>query len=126
MSHKRLLVGLTLGLNFFDLNLAFSQPPNGMPKRNAQLEKKGQTSYSIHCSSCHGEKLDGKGPIGDSLIPRPRNLITATWPAGDSSEQLFKWTSEGIPGTMMMGFKHLPEAERWNLVFYIQSRRGKK
>ncbi|APJ04090.1 c-type cytochrome [Silvanigrella aquatica] len=34
----------------------------------------GAKLYSEACASCHGDKMDGNGPIGAALKPKPKSL----------------------------------------------------
>ncbi len=79
----------------------------------------GGKVYKVHCALCHGEKGLGDGTPG--LIPPPRNLVEGKWRLGGSSKVLFVTLQEGIEGSSMVSFKHLPKLDRWALVHYIRS-----
>lgn len=84
-----------------------------------ELISKGQASYKINCSVCHGDKGDGNGPAGASLNPKARNFISEKYKFGSKPEQVFKTISEGSKNTSMAGFAHLSEEERWGLTYYV-------
>jgi mono/diheme cytochrome c family protein len=81
----------------------------------------GAKVYSNNCAVCHGPTGMGDGPAGMSLNPRPRNLVEGKWTVGGDSISLFKTVQNGIPGTSMAPFGHIPLADRWAIVQYIRS-----
>lgn len=112
---KKIVISVVFGMLF--AGVAFA----GAPKASPELLAKGKTSYATNCLSCHGEKGDGMGPAGQYMNPKPRNLITDKYKAGDKRDKVFKSISEGLKGTGMAGFGHLPEEERWALADYVLS-----
>jgi len=97
----------------------------GAPASTPELIEKGKTSYATNCLICHGDKHDGNGPAGAALNPKPRNLVSDKFKKGDKAPQIFKTISEGLAGTTMTGYGHLPEDERWGLTHFIVSLRKK-
>jgi mono/diheme cytochrome c family protein len=81
----------------------------------------GQKVYKLNCALCHGDSGKGDGPAGMALKPPPRNLVEGKWKQGGTSIALFKTLQNGVPGTTMAAFKHLPKKDRWGLVHYIRS-----
>lgn len=81
----------------------------------------GKQLYQTNCAMCHGPEGRGDGPAGLSLNPRPRNLVEGNWKKGGGRLGLFRVLQEGIPGTSMQSYKHLPVVDRWALVHFIQS-----
>ncbi len=92
----------------------------------------GEQLYQEHgCFACHGEKLDGQGPLSPGLTPKPVNL---TDPAlmhlpFMTDNYLFWRISAG--GGQSPFFSSMPawetmlnETERWQLVSYIRSQTG--
>lgn len=57
--------------------------------------KKSHELYQLHCSPCHGEKGDGKGPLGEAFDPPPRNHQDAKIMSLRTDEDIFKVISEG-------------------------------
>ena len=93
-------------------------PPAATPDSIA----KGKSSFTTNCVTCHGELGDGNGPAGAMMNPKPRNLSdTKSYKGGSKPADMFKTVSEGLKGTSMTAFGHLPEDERWALVHYIQA-----
>ena len=83
--------------------------------------EKGKRLYLIHCGICHGEKLDGQGPLytSEKYIAAPANLIGANY---------VNFTQGKIHhaiafGKNMMGSyaSQLDPKERWQVIAYIKS-----
>lgn len=120
---KILFVGLVSGTVLLLSQSSFAGPP---PKATPELLEKGKASYSTNCMTCHGDKGDGNGPAGAMMNPKPRDLTVGKFKKGNKPEQVFKTITNGLPGTSMTGFGHLPEEERWALVHYVLSFKNKK
>jgi DMSO reductase family type II enzyme heme b subunit len=93
----------------------------------ARSEEKGKILYDQWCSSCHGEKGDGKGPAADFVWPRPRDFTKGTYkfkstgsgePALDSD--IIRTIREGNPGTSMPAWKRFSDDEVKALVVYLK------
>jgi len=82
-------------------------------------EAKGAALYQANCLVCHGAELDGKGPAGAALQPPPASFKSAEfWKTRD--EKSVKATiKNGSPGTAMMPFAHLPDADLEAIVAYL-------
>ena len=83
--------------------------------------QKGQVVYKSNCASCHGVTGLGDGPVSQTMVPPPRNLVKGGWVRGGLSHQLFTSISKGLSGTSMVAFGHLPLEDRWAVVHYIRS-----
>lgn len=94
-------------------------------KSTPELITKGQQVYTQNCTVCHGDKMDGNGPAGAALNPKPRNLIADQFKSGDKPEQIYTTLEKGLKGTMMSSFAHLKEDEKWALVHFLKSKRQK-
>lgn len=81
----------------------------------------GASLYQINCSSCHGEKADGQGPLASSLDPRPSDFYDSVRLGKLSPFQVYNTIRLGIPGTGMMPIESLSEEEIWAVAFYITS-----
>jgi len=90
-------------------------------------EEKGKVIYEQWCSSCHGEKGDGKGPAADFVWPKPRDFTKGTYkfkstgsgePLLDSD--IIRTIREGNPGTSMPGWKRFSDSEVKALVDYLK------
>ena len=97
------------------------------PTVTPALLEKGKASYTMNCVACHGESGDGNGVAGALMNPKPRNFLVDKFKKGDKPDKVFKTLKEGLVGTSMVGFEHLPEDERWALTHYLLSfRKAKK
>jgi mono/diheme cytochrome c family protein len=85
---------------------------------------RGKIVYGDNCTACHGPNGEGDGPAGKYLIPHPRNLRKDPFKFGDSADDIFKTITNGY--NQMPPFSILPENDRWALVHYVRSLRGKK
>jgi mono/diheme cytochrome c family protein len=86
----------------------------------------GAALFQDNCTSCHGERADGRGPAAVGLTPPPADLRWGDVLARHSDAYLYYRLSEGKPGTAMPAFRGaLDEQERWAVVAYLRSlRRG--
>jgi len=83
--------------------------------------EQGERLYLIHCAVCHGEKLDGQGPLytSEKYIAAPANLIAANYvnfPEGKIYHAI-------MYGKNMMGAysSQLDAKQRWQVIAYIKS-----
>lgn len=88
---------------------------------SAAMIAHGRAVFMTNCQMCHGPKGLGDGPAGKSLVPPPRNFVEGKWKKGGSEVDIFNVIANGIEGSSMVSFKHLPEKDRWALVHFIQS-----
>ncbi len=88
---------------------------------NPDMAAHGAKIYANTCAICHGPKGAGDGPAGSALKPPPRNFIEGKWKVGGDSIDLFKTIHDGIPGSSMASFGHLPLGDRWALVQFVRS-----
>lgn len=95
------------------------------PGLTPAILEKGKASYAVNCLMCHGEKGDGNGVAGALMKPKPRNFIVDKYKQGEKIEAVFKTVTEGMKGTAMAGFGHLPESDRWAISYYILSLKQK-
>ncbi len=87
------------------------------------LLKEGKRLFDIYCAICHGEKLDGNGPLynGGSgpYVAAPANFISgpkSTLPAGT----IFYVATYGIRN-MGSYASQVNKKQRWMIVAYIKS-----
>jgi DMSO reductase family type II enzyme heme b subunit len=111
----------SLARSFIVIGLVVLLPGIALP------EEKGKVLYDQWCSSCHGEKGDGKGPAADFVWPRPRDFTKGTYkfkstasgePALDSD--IMRTIREGNPGTSMPAWKRFSDDEVKALVVYLK------
>lgn len=105
------------------LSLALLSPASALAADKALLAK-GKTVFAQNCMSCHGEKGAGDGAV--ALNPKPRNFTTDAFKGGSSPKEIFKTVTDGLPGTMMVSFKHLPEPDRKAVAEYVSTLAPKK
>jgi mono/diheme cytochrome c family protein len=87
---------------------------------------KGKQVYEIYCMTCHGPLGDGKGPVGVTLQPPPRDFTKAEFKYGGTDQDLFAVITNGAAprgGSPLMApwGAVIPEADRWALIAYIRS-----
>ncbi|MEK7866393.1 MAG: cytochrome c [Planctomycetota bacterium] len=100
--------------------------PNGF-ERGAEL-------YRQNCAICHGVEGRGDGPAAGVLDPRPRNFELGKYRLGSttglfpSRQDILNTIRDGIPGTGMPSWRHLPPADQECMADYCLevTRRGLK
>ncbi len=71
----------------------------------------GQVLYDAYCVSCHGEDLNGRGPVSDMLDPYPRDFSKHQFVA--AYEERFKDSIlNGVGGTDMPAWKNILSEEK--------------
>jgi len=103
------------------LPLAWAEPP-------ASDVSAGKAAYTQQCSRCHGDHGRGDGVDAKRFYPRPRDLTLGVYKFRSTAsgtpptdEDLFRTITNGLPGTNMPDWKHLDEATRWQLVYYLKN-----
>lgn len=96
--------------------------PNLTTADAASLEH-GKKLYSANCVPCHGDKGDGKGPLGIGLTPPPGDFTDKEMMADHTDGALF-WAITNGGGPMPRFSKKLSDEERWHLVNYIRTFSG--
>lgn len=82
---------------------------------------RGATVYAENCASCHGDTGDGKGPASKGLDPPPIAFTDQDRARHRSVFGLYQVIEQGLDGTAMPSFAHLPQNDRWALAFYVGS-----
>lgn len=97
----------------------------------AQAIQRGKVVYEQNCAGCHGAEGRGDGPAATHLYPKPRDFsagvfrITSTSGSGlPSDADLLRTITRGVPGSAMPGWELLSEADRSDLVAFVQSITG--
>jgi high-affinity iron transporter len=90
--------------------LAPSFPPN---------LARGATLYAEQCAVCHGVtgRADGAGAV--DLDPPPIAFADVERARQRSVFGLYQVIDQGLDGTAMASFAHLPAEDRWALAFYV-------
>ncbi len=96
-----------------------AEPAAKAPKQTPESLAQGKVVYATFCVACHGEKGDGAGPAGLALPQKPRNFATEPFKQGSKVEEIFATIGTGVPGTTMVAFPMIPEADRWALSQYV-------
>lgn len=101
-------------------SLAYTLPREPAPAAKALFEN--------YCLSCHGESMDGKGPIAPLLDPLPRDFSAHQFVAS-YKDRFAESIREGVGGTAMAPWQDiLTDSEVDELVSYIvattQDRQG--
>ena len=93
-----------------------AEKPNPIKSDSVSIER-GKKAYFQYCSSCHGAKAMGDGPVAASLNPKPTNLVAMSGghPDGD-----FAWKIANGRGAMPAWKTLINENQIWDLVNYIQ------
>ncbi|MCB0415791.1 MAG: cytochrome c [Bdellovibrionales bacterium] len=86
-----------------------------------EIIKYGAGVFKTNCAVCHGNTGHGDGPAGAALKPPPRNFVEGKWTVGGDRISLHKTITEGITGSSMAPFGHIPVNDRWALVHFIRS-----
>src|SRR6266545_44234 len=88
----------------------------------------GWKTYAEKCAVCHGDEGGGDGPASKTMLPRPRvfkktNYKFRTTASGalPMREDLLRVITDGIHGTAMPSFAHLPLETRQALIQVIES-----
>jgi high-affinity iron transporter len=80
---------------------------------------KGAALYDAQCAVCHGAtgRADGEGAQG--LDPAPIAFADVERARQRSVFGLYQVIDQGLDGTAMASFSHLPAEDRWALAFYV-------
>jgi mono/diheme cytochrome c family protein len=97
-----------------------------VPAKTEELLERGKATYDIYCVACHGEAGAGDGSAAARLDPRPRDFRTGKFKRGSRVDQIFDTLGKGLPGSAMVKFTNLTEADRWALAFYVLDLKAKK
>jgi len=88
----------------------------------------GRQLYMEKCAICHGETGAGDGLTKDISSPKPRNFVKGQYKFRSvkfgkipTDQDLFDMITQGMKGTTMPAWRHLPETDRWSLVLYLKT-----
>jgi mono/diheme cytochrome c family protein len=88
----------------------------------AKAVEAGKKVAQVNCVLCHGESGKGNGPGAAALTPKPADWTSKR--VQDESDGEIFWKISNGRGPMP-SWKHLPETDRWSVVHYIRSLKGK-
>ena len=75
--------------------------------------------YQLQCASCHGTTGAGDGPASVGLDPPAIDFTDRSRARERSLFALYQVIEQGLEGTSMVSYAHLPADDRWGLSFYI-------
>jgi high-affinity iron transporter len=78
---------------------------------------RGAALYAENCASCHGANGDAKTPMAAGLDPPPIAFADRERAAERSLFALYQVIDQGLEGTAMASFAHLPAGDKWALAF---------
>jgi mono/diheme cytochrome c family protein len=86
--------------------------------------KEAQRLYLVYCGICHGDKLDGNGPLpaGGAYVAAPANFMAPNIKAFPDGHYFYVMTY-GIR-TMGSYASQLTPEQRWWVLKYIRSKQG--
>jgi high-affinity iron transporter len=93
--------------------------PVPLAPREAPDVGRGARLYQQQCASCHGASGDGRGPMAANMEPPPIDFTDRARAAQRSPFALYQVIEQGLEGTAMGSFAHLPVEDRWALAFYL-------
>lgn len=107
-------------------NLA-KQIANPLPALNAVQMKEAERLYLVNCGICHGQKLDGNGPLYNGgngpYAAAPRNLVADPVVTSMPDGQMFYSITYG-KGQMGPYGPQLSTTQRWMIVHFINSKQS--
>jgi high-affinity iron transporter len=111
---ERMIAGLSA-----ELGVTLAERPDAPPSL-----VRGEAIYRSTCSSCHGARGAGDGPLGAALAPKPANLADRTALAGSSPLDFYRRVTIGVAGTAMPSYEGtLSAADRWAVAAYASTLR---
>ena len=90
---------------------------NPLQATEANLAR-GKVYYEYYCVSCHGDRGDGNGPVGESYTPKPADLAAAKI-QGYPDGRLLRAALTGVGHEPVLGRVVHPE-HGWYLVLYTR------
>jgi high-affinity iron transporter len=128
---------LTLGAAELQRSIAAKAPPEDIDRQARSLASallaaypvplapseapdlaRGAALYATNCASCHGSNGDAKVPVAKTMDPPPIAFTDRARARERSPFALYQVIDQGLEGTMMSSFRHLPEADKWALAFH--------
>jgi high-affinity iron transporter len=79
---------------------------------------RGAALYAQNCASCHGARGDANVPVAKTMDPPPIAFTDRARAAERSPFALYQVIDQGLEGTAMASFRHLPAEDKWALAFH--------
>ncbi|MFN3724890.1 MAG: FTR1 family protein [Allosphingosinicella sp.] len=92
--------------------------PVTLAPRSAPDLARGSALYAEQCASCHGATGAGDGPLARGMEPPPIDFTDRDRARERSAFAFYQVINQGLEGTAMQSFGHLPEEDRWALAFH--------
>lgn len=99
-----------------DLLAAYPVP---LAPQSAPDLARGAALYQEQCAACHGATGAGDGPNARGMDPPPIAFVDRARADHRSLFGLYQVIDQGLDGTAMPSFAHLPAEDRWSLAFYV-------
>lgn len=100
---------------------------NPLPKLDAKQFMEAARLYLVNCGICHGEKLDGNGPLykgGDGPFPaKPATLVGDPKYTAMTEGTMFHSITYGF-NTMGSYASQLSTEQRWMVIHYIKEKQA--
>ena len=100
---------------------------NPLPALEAKDYLEAARLYLVNCGICHGEKLDGNGPLyngGDGPFPaKPANLIGDVKYTSMAEGTMFHSVTYGL-NAMGSYASQLSSKQRWMIIHYIKEKQA--
>jgi high-affinity iron transporter len=93
------------------------------PTTTPSREQAARLYVEQGCANCHGADGSANTAAAQQLTPRPANFLDPARVATVSAHRAFHAVSFGVPGTGMLAYPKLSDAQRWSLAFYVLSLR---
>ena len=99
--------------------------PNPLPALSAVDSAEAARLYLVNCGICHGEKLDGKGPLFTSgaFAAAPKDLLGDAVVSKMPDGQMFYSVTYGIRA-MGSYASQLSTKQRWMIIHYIKGKQS--
>lgn len=68
-----------------------------------------EMAYQLYCSECHGDYLQGNGPVATWIYPIPKNLRNADFLRNLTRENVIQSITHGVKGTPMPPWGESPQ-----------------
>ena len=92
--------------------------PVPLAPRTAPDLGRASALYRDNCAACHGAAGGGDGPMARGMDPAPIAFTDRARASERSVFALYQVIEQGLEGTAMRSFSHLPAEDRWALAFY--------
>jgi mono/diheme cytochrome c family protein len=99
------------------------------PAKPSAPQDRGEALYAQHCAACHGAKGDGLGLAATFLFPKARDFragrfrLVSTSNGVPTQADLEQVLARGMPGSAMISWGHLSEADRTLLAQHVMKLR---